>query len=56
MVTGGGQAKSEGEAMGSHSAAVEPHMVKLYESLSEKDRRRYAARAVVTESIATSRG
>ena len=29
--------------MGGYSAAVERHMVKLYESLSEKDRRRYAA-------------
>jgi hypothetical protein len=29
--------------MGSYPAAVERHMVKLYESLSEKDRRRYAA-------------
>jgi hypothetical protein len=26
-----------------YSAAVERHMVKLYKSLSEKDRRRYAA-------------
>ena len=29
--------------MPSYSAAVERHMVKLYDSLSEKDRRRYAA-------------
>ena len=29
--------------MRGYSAAVERHMVKLYESLSEKDRRRYAA-------------
>ena len=29
--------------MKSYSAAVERHMVKLYGSLSEKDRRRYAA-------------
>jgi hypothetical protein len=29
--------------MSSYSAAVERHMVRLYESLSEKDRRRYAA-------------
>jgi hypothetical protein len=35
--------KLEGQAMGRYSAVVERHMVKLYESLSEKDRRRYAA-------------
>lgn len=29
--------------MREYSAAVERHMVRLYESLSEKDRRRYAA-------------
>lgn len=29
--------------MSSYSAAVERHMVKLHDSLSEKDRRRYAA-------------
>lgn len=29
--------------MSGYAAAVERHMVKLYESLSEKDRRRYAA-------------
>src|SRR5262245_49861210 len=29
--------------MGEYSAAVERHMVQLYGSLSEKDRRRYAA-------------
>ena len=29
--------------MRGYSAAVERHMVKLYDSLSEKDRRRYAA-------------
>ena len=29
--------------MNGYSAAVERHMVKLYDSLSEKDRRRYAA-------------
>jgi hypothetical protein len=29
--------------MALYSAAVERHMVRLYESLSEKDRRRYAA-------------
>jgi hypothetical protein len=29
--------------MGRYAAAVERHMVNLYESLSEKDRRRYAA-------------
>lgn len=29
--------------MSGYSAAVERHMVKLYDSLSEKDRRRYAA-------------
>jgi hypothetical protein len=29
--------------MAGYSAAVERHMVRLYESLSEKDRRRYAA-------------
>ena len=29
--------------MGRYSAEVERHMVALYESLSEKDRRRYAA-------------
>jgi hypothetical protein len=29
--------------MAEYTAAVERHMVRLYESLSEKDRRRYAA-------------
>ena len=29
--------------MNGYSPAVERHMVKLYDSLSEKDRRRYAA-------------
>lgn len=29
--------------MSGYAAAVERHMVRLYESLSEKDRRRYAA-------------
>ena len=29
--------------MNGYKAAVERHMVRLYESLSEKDRRRYAA-------------
>jgi hypothetical protein len=29
--------------MSGYSAAVERHMVRLYQSLSEKDRRRYAA-------------
>lgn len=29
--------------MRSYGAAVERHMVRLYDSLSEKDRRRYAA-------------
>src|SRR5207253_6649366 len=40
---GGIQVKLEGPAMAFYSAAVERHMVRLYESLSEKDRRRYAA-------------
>lgn len=29
--------------MAGYSAVIERHMVRLYESLSEKDRRRYAA-------------
>jgi len=33
----------EGQAMQRYSAVVEQHMVRLYDSLSEKDRRRYAA-------------
>ena len=36
-------ATREGEAIGRYAAQVERHLVALYESLSEKDRRRYAA-------------
>jgi hypothetical protein len=39
----GNSAALEGQAMRGYSAAVERHMVQLYDSLSEKDRRRYAA-------------
>jgi hypothetical protein len=35
--------KLEGRVMTGYSAAVERHMVRLYASFSEKDRRRYAA-------------
>ena len=34
---------AEGDDMSAYSPAVEQHMRVLYESLSEKDRRRYAA-------------
>ena len=40
---GPGWRKLEGLAMKAYSQAVERQMVRLYESLSEKDRRRYAA-------------
>jgi hypothetical protein len=43
IVKEGYEAKLEGEAMQAFSTAVERHMVRLYRSLSEKDRRRYAA-------------
>jgi hypothetical protein len=42
-VKGGLWVKQGDEAMLGYSDAVERQMVKLYDSLSEKDRRRYAA-------------
>jgi hypothetical protein len=40
---GGLQVKLEGQEMYGYRSSVEGQMVKLYDALSEKDRRRYAA-------------
>jgi hypothetical protein len=40
---GGNQVKLEGQAMRGYPVSVKRHMQRLYRSLSEKDRRRYAA-------------